>query len=267
MQYIGDNEIVGKYLGDTEVQKQYLGDNLMWQKEQPIDYTKIPLTFEILEDGDIRWMHTSASSSKTIQYSKDNGATWTSVTSSRGSEGQPVTGGTLIHVNAGDKVMFKGSYDAYGGSNYYAAFEETHVKCNLMGNLTSMIYGDNFTGQTTMNNTGQRNFRNFFGSMYGVVSMEHLVLPTNLTQGCFSWAMQFCTGLTTAPVLSATTLVSECYKTMLRGCTNLNHVTCLATNPNTGYTSNWLSGVSETGIFVKASGVNWPISISGIPST
>ncbi len=31
MQYIGDNEIVGKYLGDTAVQKQYLGDNLVWE--------------------------------------------------------------------------------------------------------------------------------------------------------------------------------------------------------------------------------------------
>ncbi len=36
MQYIGDNEIVGKYLGSTEIEKQYLGDTLVWEKPAAI---------------------------------------------------------------------------------------------------------------------------------------------------------------------------------------------------------------------------------------
>jgi hypothetical protein len=76
-----------------------------------------------------------------------------------------------------------------------------------------------------------------------------------------------CTSLTQAPELPATTLASNCYQYMFNGCTNLNYIKCLATNISaTNCTYNWVSGVSETGIFVKAEGVEWTTGNSGIPS-
>jgi hypothetical protein len=76
-----------------------------------------------------------------------------------------------------------------------------------------------------------------------------------------------CTSLTTAPELPATTLVSNCYREMFRGCTSLNYVKCLATaGISSKNCDNWVNGVASTGTFVKAAGVSWPSGTSGIPN-
>ena len=55
---------------------------------------------------------------------------------------------------------------------------------------------------------------------------------------------------------------------MFYNCSNLNYVVCLATDKSaSNCVSNWLSGVANTGTFVKASSMsNWPSGNSGIPS-
>jgi hypothetical protein len=55
---------------------------------------------------------------------------------------------------------------------------------------------------------------------------------------------------------------------MFKGCTNLSHITCLATDISaTNCTTNWVSEVSSTGTFEKASDMNnWTTGASGIPS-
>ena len=77
-----------------------------------------------------------------------------------------------------------------------------------------------------------------------------------------------CTGLTTAPVLSATTLVEGCYNFMFNGCSNLNYIKCLAIDISaTSSTNGWVSGVASTGTFVKASSMsNWTTGNNGIPN-
>ena len=78
-----------------------------------------------------------------------------------------------------------------------------------------------------------------------------------------------CTHLTKAPVLPAATLVKYCYANMFRGCSSLNYVKCIGNpiNSKMNYTSEWLSGVSSSGTFVKKSGVTtWWTGSGGIPS-
>lgn len=64
---------------------------------------------------------------------------------------------------------------------------------------------------------------------------------------------------------------------MFYGCSQLNEVTCLATNPDNinMCCTGWLDGVSATGKFTKAANVNiaallnptgWPRGVNGIPS-
>ena len=59
---------------------------------------------------------------------------------------------------------------------------------------------------------------------------------------------------------------------MFSGCTSLNYVKCLMTNPYESGTSepfnmnDWLSGVSQTGTFVKRRNIYWPTGVNGIPS-
>ncbi|MBR1415666.1 MAG: leucine-rich repeat protein [Prevotella sp.] len=97
---------------------------------------------------------------------------------------------------------------------------------------------------------------------------------TTLAGGCYSEMFAHCTALTKAPVLNALTLANNCYEGMFNGCTKLNFVKCLATNLGTKsgdvYTSthNWLDGVSGTGTFVKAVGMeDWLVeTANGIPA-
>ena len=92
---------------------------------------------------------------------------------------------------------------------------------------------------------------------------------TTLANSCYSEMFSGCTSLTIAPDLSATTLAHRCYYQMFKGCSSLNEVKCLATNISaTDCTKGWLDGVSATGTFTKASGVDWSgkTGSDGIPS-
>lgn len=92
---------------------------------------------------------------------------------------------------------------------------------------------------------------------------------TSLMNYCYNGMFELCTSLTTAPVLSATTLPQGCYYYMFDGCTSLNKVTCLVTDISAQKcTVQWLSGVTSSGTFIKASDMNdWPSGYSGIPSS
>ena len=118
---------------------------------------------------------------------------------------------------------------------------------------------------------------------------------TKLNGSCYFNMFQGCTSLTTAPELPATTLEHGCYGSMFLGCTslttapelpalggnskywynrmfmncsNLNYVKAMfTTDPTTTeFLENWLSGVSETGTFVKNSAATWTNEQVGIPS-
>ena len=83
---------------------------------------------------------------------------------------------------------------------------------------------------------------------------------TTLATSCYIGMFNGCTSLTTAPELLATTLVSNCYKSMFKGCSNLNYIKALfTTKPSSTFTSEWVSGVSSTGTFVKNSAATWNV--------
>lgn len=139
--------------------------------------------------------------SRTFYYSVDSGNTWQSATSS--STISLTTGGTL----------FKGSIT----SGYIGTFSAS-TQFTAEGNTMSMIYGDNFVGQTSLS---AATFYNLFGGST-ITSAENLVLPaTALTSGCYSNMFVGCTSLVDAPELPATTLADYCYIHMFDGCTSL----------------------------------------------
>ena len=259
-----------------------------WNGKEETDYSKMYLTIEALEDGELELKSSSA-------YYSINGGEWTL--------------GATINVSNGDKIRFKSN------NLVSTPFSGNTLTFNVCGNIESLEYGDNFVGQTS-NNVA---FTGLFRGCTGLVDASNLVLPaTTLVRKCyeymFAWCTSLttapelpattladrcyygmfhsCTSLTTAPALPATTLVNQCYTSMFKdctslttapelpaatlvnnvcyggmfnGCTNLNYIKCLATNPGS-YTSSWLQGVSPTGTFVRAEGVLWPTGDSGIPS-
>ncbi len=91
---------------------------------------------------------------------------------------------------------------------------------------------------------------------------------TTLAGFCYNYLFAGCNKIKRAPDLPSETLPQYCYNYMFKDCSSLNYVKCLAINTSTtNCTSNWLSGVSSSGTFIKnPNKTNWPRGNSGIPS-
>ena len=88
---------------------------------------------------------------------------------------------------------------------------------------------------------------------------------TTLNNGCYDSMFSACTSLTTAPELPANTLVDSCYISMFKGCAKLNYVKALFRAIPENSLTDWLSGVSSTGIFARSAAATWNTWEAGIP--
>lgn len=263
--YRSGNQVDELYRSGNEIVKMYRSGDLIYQKLSSVtDDSTIPLTFEIITSGTILWKKNFTSTTGgTLQYSI-NGGDWVSIS--------PSTNGTPINVTAGDIIQLKGNNQTYyyedGSLSNYCYFNGT-AKLYAYGNIMSLLYGDNFVGQTTLE--AKRTFSFLFFGLSGLTShrTRKLLLPaTTLSYGCYHSMFQDCTSLTRAPELPATTLVEECYRRMFNGCTSLNYIKCLATDISAyGCTNQWVTSVASTGTFVKPSSMSsWTSGVGGIPS-
>ena len=182
-----------------------------------------------------------------------------------------------ISVTAGNKVLFKGhNFDVTSNAScqqypiFYEAYSEyaDRGRFNVEGNIMSLLYGDNFIGQTEINFDKQPVFGFLFVRNTGLINAENLILPaTTLPIYCYQSMFLGCTSLITAPKLLAETLSLGCYSGMFYECTSLNSITCLGINTNQDdCTTDWLYNVSDTGTFIKNASATWETGDSGIPS-
>ena len=237
----------------------------------PSGYSDQYLTMEIHSLGTIGfWMRNRNIS---LSYSLTDGRSWVTLDDDIWI--------FSLNVSTGDKILWKGVEKGITHATGSTVCFSGTAKCEVYGNVMSLVYGNNFTGQTELY---RGIFSNLFGNFYGfnVTSAENLVLPaTTLARECYAEMFLCCTSLRKSPVLPATTLADACYAEMFggmygdyegvwvwRGCTSLSGITCLATDISaTNCTSNWVQGVSSTGTFYKnPSMTSWSTGNDGIPS-
>lgn len=176
-------------------------------------------TFVAKENGTFSFRGTSSDKvdNSVIYYSLDCGASWTALA-------RNVQSPT---IQAGKKIMFKGSCTPF---YYYVEGAEAIIGIGVFsstgrfdaeGNIMSLLYGDNFNGQTDL--TGKNfTFYDLFSNCTGLISAENLVLPaTTLAENCYEGMFRNCSSMTAAPKLPATSLTKSCYSGMFYGCTSL----------------------------------------------
>lgn len=216
---------IHRYETDAQFQAEFYGPNY---KEPWVSYTKqtekvkfnktkedllgTPLTFDIVSGGSLLWKANVSSLTKTIEYSKNDGA-WTEITST--------TAGTQISVSAGDTVKFRGDNDTYLGVNngQYCSFGgDASVKFNVSGNIMSLIDSDGFVDLRTFEQPYV--FYSLFRQCSGLTDASELMLPaTALTNYCYYYMFAACPSLTKGPAeLPATTLATGCYWYMFTDC-------------------------------------------------
>lgn len=250
------------------------------------------LAMNIISDGTIRfWASTynTAGAVQSVEYSKDDGNTWTPQVFNRYN---------YINVSAGETVLLRmnqyyNSPILCGDSEYSPSFSGSTATFDLSGNIMSLLYRD-FEDKTAFPNTTSKRFQGLF-KYSSVRAAKNLMLPaitlapacyqnmfykcaslvsapallaTTLANYCYESMFGNCTSLTTSPELPAATLVSGCYSYMFDGCTSLNKITCLATS--TGTTSNtrgWVRNVASSGTFIKKNTMSdWTVGDNGIPT-
>ena len=178
---------------------------------------------------------------------------------------------TPIRFYTGQKIKFTAIGSEFVGNLSFSG------RGSIEGNILSVCYGSNFTGQTIANPDIDEAFYGAFG---GDIEYAHnLILPSNDPNGNAYYSHMFsgCQKLKTAPVLPAKKLSQNCYSRMFVGCYSLSAITCLATDISaSGCTNEWIGerlggggqDVAENGIFVKdANMTNWTTGgLNGIPS-
>ena len=188
------------------------------------DYSRNYFTTVVTTGGNILW---DGKSNNALSYSTDGGTTWSTASSS-----------ITLSVNDGDKVLWKGVTTPveYGGIGKFGG-GSTSVRYSVEGNVMSLLFGDDFKGQTSLEGKNYAFSSLFFqANNYNVTSIENLSLPaTTLSNYCYSGMFQGCTSLTTAPQLPAITLTQNCYSGMFADCTKLTNApqlpaTILASN-------------------------------------
>ena len=179
------------------------------------DYSKEYLTFEALSnnvtiswDARGKWNHTLYPGSP-MEYSINDGGSWNQV-----SDGQ------LTTLNRGEKMLLRAINNTYAFNDSGTLAVPKFVSNGdfiAYGNILSIIYGDNFSENTTLNGS----LPTFAGNEH-IVSAENLVMPSEFgVSGSARNMFSDCTNLTAAPELPATTLANYCYYSMFAYCTSL----------------------------------------------
>lgn len=184
----------------------------------PHDYSQDYLTFKATTAGSFTLSipsNVTTSHITSVSYSTNGGSTW--ITTSNSSTNVTITTPTIA---VGNTVLWKGIANCYAnnGSSNASQFSSTGY-FEVQGNIMSLLYGDNFVNNTSLNNYA---FRRLFKSCSKLQQAQNLILPATVaTSCCYHEMFQSCTSLVTPPKLPATTLAYQCYCGMFAECSSL----------------------------------------------
>ena len=246
-----DENIESVYSAGREMQQVYSYGKLVWEK-RPIDYNITPFTVRAVDGGATVWIgkaqdrNTGKAPVVDIKYSI-NGGVWIKTKSS-----------TTIKLNRNDRVSFIAEdidFCTVRGDTRWEGMKEIRALSDMSGNIMSLIYGDNFIGQTVWK---QRIYywgdAGFFDHC-DIRNAKNMILPaTTLSEYAYENMFSHCFGLVSAPELPATTLVKGCYQRMFYNCEALNHIKCYATGVKSNTLiedclADWTSFISPSGTF------------------
>ena len=247
---------------------------------QPIDPTW--LYFTMPNGGVVTLTRNGNPTPVTLEYSLDNGASWTEWIENNNVRTVTLAAGQTVHIRNTSETSTRFSTST---SNYYNfaftdivyAYGDTRsllcsipsnavisvgVFIRLFQNCTSLVTAPELPAMTLNENC----YLHMFRDCTSLVTAPELPAMT-LFVSCYSSMFQGCTSLVTAPELPARYLAHQCYSSMFANCTSLNNVTMLATDISaTNCLKDWLLRVSATGDLYCPNELTIPTGTSGIPS-
>lgn len=197
-----------------------------------------PLTFKAAQDNvkvTLKFDYKATPNYKNVEYSLDQGATWTALTKRNQA---------ILLEKAGDIVMFRGENDTYNGEARFVTESATSnarggtraptmAVALIYGNITSMLRKD-FSSMKELSQP--YTFKEMFKeSNINIDADMQLVLPAeDISKGCYEEMFAGNAALEVAPVLPAETLKDACYAGMFAECSKLKGVTLAANSVEAG---------------------------------
>ena len=252
------------------------------------DMKLLPLFVEAIEPLTVRF------SLNPIEYSLDN-YTWHTL---------PADTSTPT-IGAGKRVYFRASGLTATSADGIGTFSISRGKCELGGNVMSMIWGNDLRNHDEM--AVDYNLKRLFRASADnpnttIINAERMVVAckTIRREGCAELFV-YCAAIVKGCQLPATTIGARAYVSFYRSCSNLEigsdlpatdltsaeycyngmYAYCsklrylkamiLKPDPNNDYrgaqTGNWLKDVASSGVFVKNSKAYWKVSgYHGVPN-
>ena len=126
-------------------------------------------------------------------------------------------------TNKGDRVYIKADLVADPGSfSKITVFNKSSTKkIRARGNIASLNKGTNDAYKTDYLTTNSYCYANLFSDCGSSLTQAPELPATTLTSNCYDGMFRGCTSLTQAPELPATTLAYMCYNSMFRACASL----------------------------------------------
>ena len=225
---VGDVDVLAAYVGDIKVYGSNGGSD--------VDYSQQYLTFNVLDDnGATFYWYDNDVNNNEVEYSTDNGTTWTTLIPNYQTESFP----------KGTKVMWRGDCipspkQEGGGAHYYGGigYFEGDGEWSVEGNPMSLLDSTGFRTLTVLPNYA---FTYLFsplegavadyarGYEYKLVDITNISLvATTMTPSCYEGMFRG-TGIRSIPndLLPATTLADYCYRGMFNHCEYLEDVSNL----------------------------------------
>ena len=124
-----------------------------------------------------------------------------------------------VTLNTGEKMYFRNDTHLFSNSSLkYITFSPS-VSSNVGGDIRTLSNYLDVNSETTVQ---EYMFGNLFYNNEYIVNASNLRLPyTTLASDCYNSMFRGCSSLTTSPTLPATTLANSCYYSMFYDCTSL----------------------------------------------
>lgn len=251
---------------------------------QPIDPTW--LYFTMPQGGTVSLTKNGTPTEVTLEYSLDNGSTWTEWVESENVRSLTLTAGQTMHVrnssetstgfSTGENNYYKFAFtaDTYAGGNTNSllcknpnnASISAYCYYRLFRYCETLITPSEFPS----NYASARSYASLFSNCSSLIRAPHFAINESGIYNPFSYifisAFQNCTSLQEVSFELSELSNYTCHK-MFNGCSSLKEVRVTFTELNgINPLLEWLNGVSPTGDFYCPAELTIPTGASGIPS-
>ena len=153
----------------------------------------------------------------TLEYSTD-ASTWSTWDGTTTLSSATKGSSNVLHMRGTGNTVITGN-----GSTYYWVLTGSDIAC--VGNIENLL--DYETVQSGAHPTMATNCYRYMFRYCTSLTQAPALPATTLTTYCYMSMFYNCTSLTQAPALPATTLATSCYNSMFSGCTSLTQAPAL----------------------------------------